>query len=420
MKKKLLSSTITRILFVIMLCLPAWNSMQAKDPEAYAVLDKETGTLTFKYDTERPKGAYKLNKEEDLPAWVVKDMYQMSNMNRIKKVVFEKSFAQARPESCHEWFYGCNELTTIEGIENLNTENATSMCNMFCNCSSLTSIDVSNFNTKNVTNMRSMFAYCSNLTTIDVSNFDTQNVEEMESMFSSCKNITKLDLSNFNTQNVMTMGWMFYRCTSLEELNISNFNTQNVEDMQSMFEECSGLNELNVSNFNTQNVTNMDWMFHNCKKLTDIDVSRFNTQNVTRMKAMFYNCINITKLNLANFDTKNVTHMGVMFYGCNELTTIYASDKFVTTKVDISDNMFTNCKKLVGAVPYDSEKIGHEMANYETGYFTDITKTGIEAASISDNAVATYYDVQGRRLDAPQKGINIMKRGGRTTKVLVK
>ena len=390
MKRNLLSSTITRILFVIMLCLPAWNSMQAKDPEAYAVLDKETCTLTFKYDTERPKGAYKLNKEEDLPAWVVKDMYQMSNMNRIKKVVFEESFAQARPESCHEWFYGCNELTTIEGIENLNTENATSMCNMFCNCSSLTSIDVSRFNTKNVTNMNSMFAHCSNLTTIDVSNFDTQNVEGI------------------------------YRCTSLEELNISNFNTQNVEDMQSMFEECSGLNELNVSSFNTQNVTNMDWMFHNCKKLTDIDVSRFNTQNVTRMKAMFYNCINITELNLAKFDTKKVTHMGIMFYGCINLTTIYASDKFVTTAVEISDNMFDNCKKLVGAVPYDSEKVGHEMANYETGYFTDITKTGIEAASISDNAVATYYDVQGRRLDAPQKGINIMKRGGRTMKVLVK
>lgn len=66
MKRNLLSSTITRILFVIMLCLPAWNSMQAKDPEAYAVLDKETCTLTFKYDTERPKGAYKLNKEDRL------------------------------------------------------------------------------------------------------------------------------------------------------------------------------------------------------------------------------------------------------------------------------------------------------------------------------------------------------------------
>ena len=213
---------------------------------------------------------------------------------------------------------------------------------------------------------------------------------------------------------------MFAYCNNLTKLDLSNFNTQNVEDMQSMFEECSALNELNVSSFNTQNVTNMDWMFHNCKKLTDIDVSRFNTPNVTRMKAMFYNCINITELNLAKFDTKKVTHMGIMFYGCTSLTTIYASDKFVTTAVEISDNMFDNCKKLVGAVPYDSEKVGHEMANYETGYFTDITKTGIEAASISDNTAAKYYDVQGRSLDAPQKGINIVKRGGRTMKVLVK
>ena len=40
--------------------------------------------------------------------------------------------------------------------------------------------------------------------------------------------------------------------------------------------------------------------------------------------------------------------MGIMFYGCINLTTIYASDKFVTTAVEISDNMFDNCKKLVG------------------------------------------------------------------------
>ena len=60
------------------------------------------------------------------------------------------------------------------------------------------------------------------------------------------------------------------------------------------------------------------------------------------------------------------------------------------------------------------------MANYETGYFTDITKTGIEAASISDNAVATYYDVRVVVWTHRKKGINIMKRGGRTMKVLVK
>ena len=138
------------------------------------------------------------------------------------------------------------------------------------------------------------------------------------------------------------------------------------------------------------------------------------------MKCMFYECNNISKLDISNFDTQNVADMGGMFYGCSKLTTIYVSDKFVTTRLVSGSDIFKGCEKLVGAVAYDSSKTGRAMANYDTGYFTDITKTGIEAASISDNAVATYYDVQGRRLDAPQKGINIMKRGGRTMKVLVK
>ena len=108
-----------------------------------------------------------------------------------------------------------------------------------------------------------------------------------------------------------------------------------------------------------------------------------------------------------------------MFYGCSKLTTIYVSDKFVTTACQSGIEMFKGCEKLVGAVAYDDSKSGKEMANYDTGYFTKAA-TGIDATPISDNAAATYYDVQGRRLDAPQKGINIVKRGGRTMKVLVK
>ena len=33
---------------------------------------------------------------------------------------------------------------------------------------------------------------------------------------------------------------------------------------------------------------------------------------------------------------------------------------------------------------------------------------------------AEYYDLQGRRLNEPQKGINIVKRGGKTMKVVIK
>ena len=109
-----------------------------------------------------------------------------------------------------------------------------------------------------------------------------------------------------------------------------------------------------------------------------------------------------------------------MFHGCNNLTTIYVSEKFVTTACEYGDEMFKDCGKLVGAVPFDENKTGMEMANYTTGYFTDIKTTGIDATPASGNIAAKYYDIQGRRMDAPQKGINIVKRGDRTMKVLVK
>jgi hypothetical protein len=60
------------------------------------------------------------------------------------------------------------------------------------------------------------------------------------------------------------------------------------------------------------------------------------------------------------------------------------------------------------------------MANYTTGYFTDKAATGIDAPTVSDDTTAKYYDLQGRRLNAPQKGVNIVKRGKKTTKMLVK
>ena len=161
-------------------------------------------------------------------------------------------------------------------------------------------------------------------------------------------------------------------------------------------------------------------MFNNCSNLTSLDVSKFDTQNVTSMWTMFKGCSSLTSLDLSNFDTQNVTNMYGMFYGCVNLATIYASDKFVTTACSEDGEMFSGCEKLVGAVPYDPNRVGKEMANYTTGYFTYKAASGIDAVSATDNIAAEYYDVNGRRLNAPQKGINIVKRGNITTKVLVK
>ncbi len=137
MKAKLSSHTITRLLLVIMLCLPMLgNRMSAQNPESYAVFNEDTGTLTFKHDTKKPAGAYSLNVGQKTPAWFAAGETHGVNNNRIKKVVFDASFDEARPTSCSWWFYGCNELTTIEGIENLNTEKVTNMYAMFKGCES--------------------------------------------------------------------------------------------------------------------------------------------------------------------------------------------------------------------------------------------------------------------------------------------
>ena len=391
MKTQILPPPIARLLLAILMCLPICGS-HAFAQESYAVFDKATNTLTFKHDTNKPDGAFSLNENYE-PSWYNPDDYGY-NTNAIEKVVFDASFANARPTSCYSWFYGCRSLTTIEGIEYLNTTNVTNMGWMFGHCKALTTLDVSKFDTQNVTDMNYMFSYCSALTTLNVSNFDTQNVTNMSGMFSSCRALTTLDVSNFNTQNVTNMSDMFGLCHALTTLDVSNFDTQNVTDMSGMFSGCRTLTTLDVSNFNTQNVTDMNGMFWICDALTTLDVS--------------------------NFGTQNVTDMSMMLYGCSALTSIYASDKFVTTACKEDEDMFAGCANLVGAVSYDENKVGKEMANYTTGYFTDKAATGIDAPTVSDDTAAEYYDLQGRRLNAPQKGVNIVKRGKKTTKVLVK
>ena len=279
----------------------------------YAMFDDATGTLTFSYKGFKPEGAYELNEGGNNPEWISKNSY-------VKKVVFDASFAKARPTSCYYWFRGCDMLTQIEGIEHLNTEEVTDMSWMFMDCRGLTSLDVSHFNTQKVTNMEHMFNRCSGLTSLDV----------------------------------------------------SSFNTENVTNMTCIFLGCSGLTSLDVSHFNTKKVTDMSCMFYECGKLTSLDVSHFNTGNVTDMSFMFFNCSALTLLDLTNFNTAKVVDMGGMLIDCSALTTIYVSDKFVTTNITERGSMFYGCTSLKGAIAYDEIKFDDTYANYETGYFSKL------------------------------------------------
>ncbi len=367
--------------------------------EAYAVF--ADGTLTLKYDDQRPTNAYSIRSSYN-NGW-------SSIKTRITKVVFADSFKDYPVTSCAYWFYGCTNLTEIVGMkENLNTQNITSMYYMFSICSKLTSLDLSGFDTQNVTNMRSMFYGCSNLTSLDLSGFDTKNVTRMDSMFSWCNSIITLDLSGFDTKNVSSMDRMFDNCSKLTSLDLSEFDTHNVTSMSEMFYGCSGLTSLDLSGFNTQNVTSMSEMFYGCSGLTSLDLSGFDTKNVTNMSYMFYNCSKLTSLDLSGFDTKNVTSMSSMFNECSNLKTIYVGDNWTTDNVIYSYDMFDRCYKLYGgkgttiyecqSKPWDSQATDKTYAQIDGGETAPgyLTKSGEEpfvsdAYAILDNGTLTFY-----------------------------
>tara|TARA_R110000751_G_scaffold300605_1_gene412440 strand:- start:628 stop:1866 length:1239 start_codon:yes stop_codon:yes gene_type:complete len=76
------------------------------------------------------------------------------------------------------------------------------MYQMFIECLSLTSLDLSSFDTSSVTDMGYMFYGCANLVTVDVSGFDTPSVITMNQMFRNCTNLTNLDIKHFDITSV--------------------------------------------------------------------------------------------------------------------------------------------------------------------------------------------------------------------------
>ena len=290
---------------------------QPTQAEPYVVYNN--GTLTFYCDNQRSSRqgtTYDLNEGDQWPKWY--DYHES-----ITKVVFDASFANARPNSTCGWFSGIKNLTEIQNLRHLNTDNVTNMSQMFDNCSALTELDLSKFNSAKVTDMSWMFYNCKSLTNINVSNFNTSKVTSMFGMFRGCSGLSILNLSNFNTDNVEDMADMFSTCTNLTTLDVSSFNTSKVGKMSGMFYLCSSLQNLNLSHFNTANVTDMTGMFSYCSSLTCLNVCNFNTANVTEMKWLFEGCNSLAELTFGNiFVTKETTECTLAFLECSSLKTV--------------------------------------------------------------------------------------------------
>ena len=189
------------------------------------------GTLTFKYG-EEPTGAYPIYQTMQ-PDW------DREFRESVVKVVFDQSFANARPKTCDHWFHYMRNLEEVKDIQYLNTSKVTNMASMFYGCGKLANLDVSHFNTSNVTNMTWMFYGCSKLTSLDVSGFRTPKVTSMKGMFEGCINLTTLDVGRFDVSKVENMNTMFNGCGALSTIYCNN--TWSCESSVDMFKDCTSL-----------------------------------------------------------------------------------------------------------------------------------------------------------------------------------
>ena len=473
------------------------------------------GTLTFFLTSKETLGEneYELNSGKNLPEWVKRHSFS------ITKVVFDTSFANARPTSCYMWFYLCGNLNQVEGIKNLNTKEVTDMAGMFCKCRDLSSLDVSGFNTEKVTDMSEMFYECISLKLLDVAKFNTANVKSMSNMFNNCQNLASLNVTNFNTANVTNMQGMFSGCSALTTIYASDkFVTGQVTDGSNMFSNC-----INLKGFidYKNNSDKTDHTFANYKtgyftklvgkngdekigatgetlatdNLVLDDDKDFVAYEPFAAKAASYSrpvkagttwatlClpfeVSLANQNFRAFkllsaddvtetveleEIKTRIEAGTpviikMKDGVTQLS-ISEADKEIAQKVvsaangnyqlqglytqkEFSKDTDNNCyivkgsklmnpakllgkttTKSVGSNPFRAYMVDNSSAPAAGARMFSISvggsTTAIEQLESTADSKAEYYDLQGRRLQNLQKGVNIVKRGGKTMKVIIK
>lgn len=219
-----------------------WFSLSRKIESALAKrLTNEAGenVLTFNYgeqdlvaDKPDEENIFDIKDDGSTPRWT----YYINT----QRIVFEPTFARIRVHSLRNWFYGLRYVTSIDGLQYLNTDSVTDMRSLFNGCNSLKSLDVSTFKTSNVTNMSNMFAYCNSLGSIDVSKFNTSKVTDMYRMFFACTSLSSLDISNFDLTNNDDISGFLTNCENITKLNVGNndfkkFGETYSEDMGSAF-----------------------------------------------------------------------------------------------------------------------------------------------------------------------------------------
>ena len=413
----------------------------------------KNSVLTFYYSYYKQSGDYGLNSGTEVPGWKGKSF---------TKVVFDKSFKDQSPWTCRWWFYKAYSLTSIEGIENLDVSGTRNITSMFESCTKLKVLDLSNFSTPNLNIMNRVFYGCYSLTTIYASDNFKIGKQEGSEVFTGCdklkgeigfqKSKTDMTYANYKTGyftkivgkngndivgatgSPLTIKAPIVLDDNKDLSIIENCNASNISYSRTLTSEWGSLClpiDIDLDH-------NADFTAYSLNRLSDdmVELTELSGTLAANTPVIIRRKINAEKLNVsasgtitANLSSSDSPSHELKLIGtyCKKIFTSADTDCFVLK----GDKLMNPAKvlelslaKTVGIKPYraymtfaDSVE-GSSAKAYSLCIDSETTDIDIIHDISTDNA--EYYDLSGRRVGNLQKGINIVKRGGKTIKVIIR
>ena len=270
--------------------------------------------------------------------------------------------------------------------DNYKNENYVIGENAFDGCSNLVSVKIPT----SVTSIGNRaFSGCFGLTSITI---PTSVTSIGESAFSGCSGLTSITIP---TSVTSIGGSAFYDCSGLKSIEIPNSVTT---IGNSAFYGCSGLTSIEIPN----SVTSIgEYAFYNCSNLTSVIIP----DNVTNVgNNAFDGCSNLETLYISN----TIESIGAKaFANCNKILEIKIGAKIA---VEASEDIFSNIVYNNACLYIPSgRKFAYEKTSpWKNFYILEMDYTGIDEVKGEDENVEAVYDLQGRKVETPTKGIYII------------
>ena len=400
----------------------------------------------------------------------VTDMYNMFDGCSDLTSLDLTNFNTTKVTNMSNMFSFCSALTSLD-LTNFNTTNVTYMYNMFDGCSALTSLDLTNFSTANVECMQEMFKGCSTLQSIYVSdNFVVTGIKYesyKKNLFTDCKAL-KGAIPEYDSAKTSSV-YANYKTGYFSKLVGKNGE----EKIGAAGEPLAAYNltlddnkdfvayepfAVKAASYNRTIKTGNTWAtlclpfevsldgqnFRAFKLLSanegtgtvELDEIETSIEAGTPVIIKMINGATELKFSVTDKAIANEVKTAATADGNYQLQGLYTQkvfDKDADNNCYIvkGDKLMNPAKLLentkvqkVASKPFRAYMVDNSSAPTAGAKMFSIAigggTTAIDSLNTIANDKAEYYDLQGKRLNEPQKGINIVKRGNKTMKVIIK